>query len=332
MDADAAMRDLAADPLLVDIADYAAAPASRPAAAVEAAHLSLMDALAGGFIALGHPGCRRMLGPLVPGATMTHGARVPGTSYELDPAMAAFNIGAMVGWVADTAAAPDPGTPADIVGGILAVGDYLSRKAHNEARKQPLVRDLLAAMITAHEIQSVLALDPGFAGAGLDHTLLVRVACAASVTAMLGGSREQIVNATSHAWIDAGPLRAYRHAPNAGPRRGWAAGDAASRGVRLAFMAMAGDTGCPSALSAPDFGFYDALCDGRPLSPPRRFGSHAMESLTFDRGALLARFDAGVAGHFEAGQAALIQARFADRRALWRTPVNEVTAILVKNG
>jgi 2-methylcitrate dehydratase len=331
----------AADAALVDIAEYAANQPMDSALAYEMACHCLMDALASGFRALHEADCLRLLGPLVPGATMTQGARVPGTSYELDPVTAAFNIGTMVCWQRD----PAPATtsrpageglhPSDTLGAILAVGDYLARRAHNEGRKPPRVRDLLSALIKAHEIQGVLALDPSVDRAGLDQTMLVRVAAAAAVTALLGGDRDQILDAISHAWIDGGSC-SYRHVPTLSARKRWAAGDAGSRAVRLAFLALSGERGYPSALSAPRFGLYDALLGSQPFSPPRPYASHMMEHWRFEglppQTAPFETFAASVAGHFGAAQAALIQSRFADSRALLRMPVNDFGAMLVKNG
>jgi 2-methylcitrate dehydratase len=271
------------DQTLVDIAEYAANYQIDSHAAFDTAYYCLMDTLACGFQALKYPACRRLLGPVVPGATMAHGARVPGTSFELDPITGAFNIGTMVRWLDfnDTFLAAEWAHPSDNLGGILAVADYLSRKALNEGRKPLSVRDLLAAMIKAHEIQGVLAIENSFNRVGLDHVILVRIATTAVVTKMLGGSRDQIVNAVSNAWIDGGALRTYRHAPNTGPRKSWAAGDATSRGVRHALMAMNGEMGYPSALSAKTWGFFDVLFQGRPFTFQRGFGSYVMENVLF---------------------------------------------------
>src|SRR5688572_27474072 len=221
------------DQLLVDIADYVTAAPKFSDSAYETARYCLMDTLACGFQALKYPACTKLLGPVVPGATLPGGARVPGTSYELEPVHGAFNIGAMVRWLDfnDTWLAAEWGHPSDNLGGILAVADYLSRKAADEGRKPLTVRDVLTAMIKAHEIQGVLALENSFNRVGLDHVLLVRVASTAVVTQMLGGTREQVINAVSNAWIDGGALRTYRHAPNSGSRKSWAAGDATSRAV-----------------------------------------------------------------------------------------------------
>src|SRR6201988_221468 len=193
------------------------------------------------------------MGPIVPGATLPGGSRVPGTSYELDPVQAAFNIGAMIRWLDfnDTWLAAEWGHPSDNLGGILAVADYLARKAVMEGKTPPTMRDVLTGMIQAHEIQGVLALENSFNRVGLDHVLLVKVASTAVATKLLGGSKAQIIDAVSHAGIDGQSLRTYRHAPNAGPRKSWAAGDAGSRAVRLALIAINGEPGLARAMTAP---------------------------------------------------------------------------------
>ncbi len=271
------------DPALTDIADYVADYDTRSDTAYQTARYCLMDTLACGFQALKYPACTKLLGPVVPGATMPGGARVPGTSYELDPVMAAFNIGTMIRWLDfnDTWLAAEWGHPSDNLGAILAVADYLGRKASADGRKSLTVRDVLTAMIKAHEIQGVLALENSFNRVGLDHVLLVRVASTAVVTGMLGGSREQIINAVSNAWIDGGALRTYRHAPNTGSRKSWAAGDATSRAVRHAFIALTGEMGYPSALSAKAWGFWDVLFKGKPFTFPQPYGSYVMENVLF---------------------------------------------------
>ncbi|MBF8293041.1 MAG: 2-methylcitrate dehydratase [Steroidobacteraceae bacterium] len=271
------------DQVLVEIAEYARDAAIESPVAYETARYCLMDTLACGFQALAYPACTRLLGPVVPGATMAGGARVPGTSFELDPVQAAFNIGTMIRWLDfnDTWLAAEWGHPSDNLGGILAIADWLSRKAVAEGRKPPTVRDLLTAMIKAHEIQGITALENSYNRVGLDHVILVRVATTAVVTAMLGGTREQIINAVSNAWIDGGALRTYRHAPNTGSRKSWAAGDATSRGLRHALIAMSGEMGYPSALSAPKWGFYDVLFKGQPFTYRQPFGSYVMENVLF---------------------------------------------------
>jgi 2-methylcitrate dehydratase len=273
----------APDAALVAIADYARNFSVKSASAYETARYCFMDTLACGFQALKYPACRKLLGPVVPGAVMAGGARVPGTSYELDPVQAAFNIGAMIRWLDfnDTWLAAEWGHPSDNLGGILAVSDYLARLAVMSGRTPLRVRDVLTAMIKAHEIQGVLALENSFNRVGLDHVLLVRVASTAVVTSMLGGSQEQVVNAVSNAWIDGGALRTYRHAPNTGSRKSWAAGDATSRAVRLGLIALTGEMGYPSALSARTWGFCDVLFRGKPISLPQPFGSYVMENVLF---------------------------------------------------
>lgn len=271
------------DELLVAIATYALGCAIGSERAYESARCCLMDSLACALEALEDPACARLLGPVVPGATLAGGARVPGTSYELDPVQAAFDIGAMIGWLDcnDVWLAAERGHPSDNLGAILAAADFLARKAVMEGRRPLAVRDLLTAMIKAYEIQGVLALESSCARAGLDHAILVRVASTAVVAAMLGGSREQVIAAVSNAWLDGGTLRLERHPPATGSRRSWAAGDAASRAVRHAILALAGERGHPRALSAPQWGFCDALLGGRPLALPRPFGSYVMERVLF---------------------------------------------------
>jgi len=271
------------DQVLIDIADYVCNTDISNDLAIETAHYCLMDTIACGFQALDYPACTRLLGPVVPGATMPGGARVPGTSYELEPVMAAFNIGAMIRWLDfnDTWLAAEWGHPSDNLGGILATADYLSRIARAEGRDPLTMNDVLAAMIKAHEIQGVLALENSYNRVGLDHVLLVRVATTAVVTRMLGGDRDQVINAVSHAWIDGCSLRTYRHAPNTGSRKSWAAGDATSRGVRLALIAMTGEMGYPSALTAKTWGYYDVMFKGKEFSFPQGYDSYVMENILF---------------------------------------------------
>jgi 2-methylcitrate dehydratase len=272
-----------ADSVLADIADYVIKTEISSPVAYETARYCLMDTLACGFQALDYPACTKLLGPVVPGATMPGGSRVPGTSWELDPVQGAFNIGALIRWLDfnDTWLAAEWGHPSDNLGGILAVADYLSRQAVSDGRAPLTIRDVLTAMIKAHEIQGVIALENSFNRVGLDHVLLVRVATTAVVTGILGGTREQVINAVSNAWIDGGALRTYRHAPNTGSRKSWAAGDATSRGVRHALIAMTGEMGYPSALSASRWGFYDVLFGGKPFTFPQAYGSYVMENVLF---------------------------------------------------
>ncbi len=266
------------DKVLVDIADYVSQYEIGSAEAYNTARLCLMDTLGCGLEALEYPACTKLLGPLVPGTAVLNGARVPGTRYELDPVQAAFNIGAMIRWLDfnDTWLAAEWGHPSDNLGGILAVADWLSRNGTPLA-----VRDVLTAMIKAHEIQGVIALKNSFNRVGLDHVVLVKVASTAVVAQMLGLSREGIINAVSHAWVDGHSLRTYRHAPNTGSRKSWAAGDATSRAVRLALIAKTGEMGYPSVLTAKTWGFYDVLFRGKPFRFPRRYGSYVMENVLF---------------------------------------------------
>ena len=267
------------DQVLVDIANYVTNYPVTSQEALQTARYCLMDTLGCGLLALSYPACTKLLGPVVPGATMSRGARVPGTSYELDPVQAAFNIGAMIRWLDfnDTWLAAEWGHPSDNLGGILAIADYLSRNSKN-----PLtMKDVLIGMIKAHEIQGVMALENGFNRVGLDHVLLVRIASTAVITGMLGGTQEEVINAVSNAWIDGGALRTYRHAPNTGSRKSWAAGDATSRAVRLALMTMKGEMGYPSALTAKIWGFQDVLLKGQPLKLSQSYGTYVMEHVLF---------------------------------------------------
>lgn len=271
------------DRLLTEIADYVLNFRAESAEARRIARYCLMDSLGCGMLALGFPACTKLLGPVVPGAELAHGARVPGTRFALDPVTAAFNIGAMVRWLDfnDTWLAAEWGHPSDNLGAILAVADYLSvnRAARGEA---PLaMADVLTAMIKAHEIQGVLALNHSFNRVGLDHVLLVRIASTAVVTQLLGGGREQIVNAVSNAWLDGGALRTYRHAPNTGSRKSWAAGDATSRAVLLALRALSGEMGYPSALTAKGWGFQDVLFKSQPIALERPLAAYVMENILF---------------------------------------------------
>ncbi len=271
------------DAVLTDIADYVVDYEINSDEAYTTARYCLMDSLACAFQALDFRACRKLLGPVVPGATLPGGTRVPGTSLELDPVQGAFNIGALVRWLDfnDTWLAAEWGHPSDNLGGILAVTDFISRSRRREGADPMRMRDVLTAMIKAHEIQGVIALENSFNRVGLDHVLLVRIATTAVVTELIGGDREQVINAVSNAWIDGGALRTYRHAPNTGSRKSWAAGDATSRGVRLAYMSLTGEMGYPSALSAKNWGFYDVLFKGNQFSFPQEYGSYVMESVLF---------------------------------------------------
>ncbi len=271
------------DQAMVDIADYVTGYRIDSTEAFDTARWMLLDSLACAMLAIKHPACVRHLGPIVPGATLAGGARVPGTGFELDPVQAAYNIGVQVRWLDfnDTWLAAEWGHPSDNLGAILAVADYLSRKAERDGGKPITVRDVLGWAIKAHEIQGCYALQNSFNRVGIDHVILVRLASTAVTTAMLGGSHEQIVNAVSHSWIDNGALRTYRHAPNTGPRKSWAAGDACRRAVTLALNAVKGEVGYPSALSATTWGYYDVAFKGQPFRFERPFGSYVMENVLF---------------------------------------------------
>ncbi len=271
------------DQVLVDIADYVLRHEIKSAEAFNTARLCLMDTLGCGFEALSYPACTKLMGPIVPGTVVPNGVRVPGTSFELDPVTAAFNIGCMIRWLDfnDTWLAAEWGHPSDSLGGILAAADYRSRQNMAGGRPPLLMREVLTAMIKAHEIQGVIALENSFNRVGLDHVVLVKVASTAVVTKMLGGTRDEIISAVSNAWIDGQSLRTYRHAPNAGSRKSWAAGDATSRAVRLALMALKGEMGYPSALTAKTWGFYDVLFKGKPFVLERKYGSYVMENILF---------------------------------------------------
>ena len=266
------------DQVLTDIADYVLDYQITSDLAYSTARHCLIDTLGCGLEALEYPACTRLLGPVVPGTIVPNGARVPGTSYRLDPVQAAFNIGAMIRWLDfnDTWLAAEWGHPSDNLGGILAVADWLSRGGQTVTMRQ-----VLTAMIKAHEIQGCLALENSFNKVGLDHVVLVKVASTAVVSQLLGLKKEQILNALSLAWVDGQSLRAYRHAPNTGSRKSWAAGDATSRAVRLALMAKAGEMGYPSVLTAKTWGFYDVLFRGQPFQFQRPYGSYVMENVLF---------------------------------------------------
>jgi 2-methylcitrate dehydratase len=272
------------DQAMVDVADYVTGYRIDSTEAYDTARHVLLDSLATAMMAMRFPECVKHLGPLVPGATLPGGARVPGTSHELDPAQAAFAIGTQIRWLDfnDTWLAAEWGHPSDNLGAILAVADYLSRKAEREGGTPLTVRDVLTWAIKAHEIQGCYALRNSFNRVGQDHVILVRLASTAVATAMLGGGREQIVAAISHSWIDNGALRTYRHAPNTGPRKSWAAGDACRRAVIHAIHAVhRGVEGYPSALSAPTWGYYDVAFGGKPFEFERPFGSYVMENVLF---------------------------------------------------
>jgi 2-methylcitrate dehydratase len=285
----------ASDQVLVDIAQYVCRKEIKSTEAYDTARNCLIDTLGCGLLALRFPECTKHLGPLVPGTTVRNGARVPGTSHELDPVKAAWDIGAMIRWLDynDTWLAAEWGHPSDNLGGILAVSDYLSRCRVAEGKAPLTIRYVLIAMIKAHEIQGVLALENSFNRVGLDHVLLVKVATVAVVTRLLGGTEAQVIDALSQAFVDGQALRTYRHSPNAGSRKSWAAGDATSRAVRLAMITMAGEMGIPGVLTAPQWGFYDVLFsktnkdqkikpeEQRRFSLKQPYGSYVMENILF---------------------------------------------------
>ncbi|BAK76388.1 2-methylcitrate dehydratase [Pseudogulbenkiania sp. NH8B] len=272
-----------ADQVLVDIADYVADYAITSPQAWDTARLCLMDTLGCGLEALSYPACAKLLGPIVPGTIVPNGARVPGTQFQLDPEQAAFTIGTMIRWLDfnDTWLAAEWGHPSDNLGGILATADWVSRERVAQGQTPLTMKDVLESMIKAHEIQGCLALENSFNRVGLDHVVLVKVASAAVCAKLMGGSKEEIVNAVSQAFVDGQSLRTYRHAPNTGSRKSWAAGDATSRGVRLARFSLKGEMGIPGVLSAKGWGFYDVLFRGRPFTLPRPYGSYVMENVLF---------------------------------------------------
>ncbi|WOI46954.1 bifunctional 2-methylcitrate dehydratase/aconitate hydratase [Acidovorax sp. BLS4] len=271
------------DQVIVDIVDYALRYEVTSDLALTTARHILIDTLGCGLEALEYPAARKLIGPIVKGTSVPHGAKVPGTPFQLDPVQAAFNIGALIRWLDfnDTWLAAEWGHPSDNLGGILAVADWLSRNAV-AAGKPPLVmRDVLTAIVKAHEIQGVIALENAFNQVGLDHVVLVKVASTAVVCQLLGLSRDETLAAVSLAWVDGQSLRTYRHAPNAGSRKSWAAGDATSRAVRLALIAQTGEMGCPSALTAKTWGFYDVCFKGQPFRFQRPYGSYVAENVLF---------------------------------------------------
>lgn len=271
------------DKVIVDIVDYVTKFKVDSKVAYETARHCLLDTLGCGLEALSYPACTKLLGPIAPGTVVPNGAKVPGTQFQLDPVQAAFNIGAMIRWLDfnDTWLAAEWGHPSDNLGGILAVADWLSRMNIASGKKPLVMKDVLTAMIKAHEIQGCIALENAFNKVGLDHVVLVKVATTAVVGRLLGLSREEIINAVSLAWVDGQSLRTYRHAPNTGSRKSWAAGDATSRGVRLALIAKTGEMGYPSALTAKGWGFYDVSFKGQRFKFQRKYGTYVMENVLF---------------------------------------------------
>ncbi|WP_250436354.1 bifunctional 2-methylcitrate dehydratase/aconitate hydratase [Caballeronia sp. ATUFL_F2_KS9A] len=271
------------DKVLVEIVDYVLDYSVDSTLALETARNCLIDTLGCGLEALSYPACTKLLGPIVPGTIVPNGAKVPGTRFQLDPVQAAFNIGAMIRWLDfnDTWLAAEWGHPSDNLGGILATADWLSRNAIASGKKPLVMKDVLIAMVKAHEIQGCIALENSFNKVGLDHVLLVKAASTAVVGQMIGLTRDELVNAVSLAFVDGHALRTYRHAPNTGSRKSWAAGDATSRAVRLALIAKTGEMGYPSVLTAETWGFYDVLFKGNAFAFQRPYGSYVMENVLF---------------------------------------------------
>ena len=279
-----ASRSTKFDDVIEKIVDYVLNyDVSASEEAMTTARYCFMDTIGCGLYALQYPACTKMMGPIVPGATLDNGARVPGTNYELDPVRSAWNIGAMNRWLDynDTWLAAEWGHPSDNLGAILATADYLSRNNIVQGKAGLSMQDVLEAMIKAHEIQGVIALENSFNRVGLDHVMLVRIASTAVSAQLLGCDREQMLNAVSHAWLDGSSLRTYRHAPNTGSRKSWAAGDATARGLFLALMAKRGEMGYPSAVTAPVWGFQDVLFKGNELSFKQEYGTYVMENILF---------------------------------------------------
>ena len=271
------------DSELTTLADYVVNHKINSELAYDTAYYCLMDALGCATLALRYPDCKKVLGPSVPEITVTHGTPIPGTTFKLDPVQAAFNIGTLVRWLDfnDTWLAAEWGHPSDNLGAILATADYQNRKLLAADKAPLLMRDILTAMIKAYEIQGVLALENSFNRVGFDHVILVKVASIAVATQLLGGNRDMIINAISQAWLDGGYLRTYRHAPNTGSRKSWAAGDATSRAVWLALMTLRGEMGYPSALTAKKWGFYDVCFRGQPFKFARTLDTYVMENILF---------------------------------------------------
>jgi 2-methylcitrate dehydratase len=279
MSSHVAKSNLPYDKEIIDIVDYVINYEIKSPVAYETAWNCLLDTLGCGLEALEYPACTKLLGPVAPGVTVKNGVKVPGTNFELDPVQGAFNIGAMIRWLDfnDTWLAAEWGHPSDNLGGILATADWLSRTTD----KKLTIKDVLTAMIKAHEIQGCIALENSFNKVGIDHVILVKVASTAVVAGMLGLTRDQILAAVSLAWVDGQSLRTYRHFPNAGSRKSWAAGDATSRAVRLALLASTGEMGYPTALTAKTWGFYDASFRGNSFTFQREYGSYVMENILF---------------------------------------------------
>ncbi|ASQ45867.1 bifunctional 2-methylcitrate dehydratase/aconitate hydratase [Legionella clemsonensis] len=321
------------DSVLVDIVDYVLNTSIESVEAYETARLCLMDTLGCGMLALNFPECTKLLGPVVPGAVLPGGARVPGTTYELDPVQAAFNIGAMIRWLDfnDTWLAAEWGHPSDNLGAILAVADYISRQKLREGKAGFTMHDVLTAMIKAHEIQGCLALENSFNRVGLDHVILVKIASAAVAAQLLGADRDMMLRTLSQVFVDGQSLRTYRHAPNAGSRKSWAAGDATARAVRLAFIAATGEMGYPSALTAPKWGFYDVLFGEKSFKFQRPYGSYVMENVLFKL-SYPAEFHAQTAVECAVALHSLVKERFNDIATIELVTHESAIRIISKQG
>ena len=321
------------DSVIVDIADYVLNKTIDSALAYETARLCLMDTLGCGMLALNFPQCTKLMGPIVPGATLAQGARVPGTAYELDPVQAAFNIGTMIRWLDfnDTWLAAEWGHPSDNLGAILAVADYVCRRNCCEGKAPILMQDVLTAMIKAHEIQGCLALENSFNRMGLDHVILVKVASAAVAALLFGADRDMMLRTLSHVFVDGQSLRTSRHAPNAGSRKSWAAGDATARAVRLALIAKSGEMGYPSALTAPTWGFYDVLFGKKSFAFQRPYGSYVMENVLFKL-SYPAEFHAQTAVECAVALHPLVKSRFDDIDSIELVTHESAIRIISKQG
>ncbi len=321
------------DKELLAIADYVMDYSIKSDEAYTTARLCLMDTLGCGMLALRYPECTKLLGPIVPGTTVCHGARVPGTQFKLDPVQAAFNIGAIIRWLDfnDTWLAAEWGHPSDNLGGILAVADYLSRVRLSEGKKPLLMQEVLTAMIKAHEIQGIMALENSFNRVGLDHVVLVKLASTAIVMHLLGGNKQAIATALSQVWVDGQSLRTYRHAPNTGSRKSWAAGDATSRAVRLALITLKGEMGCPSVLTAKTWGFYDVSFKEKAFKFQRPYATYVMENILF-KIAYPAEFHAQTAVECAIKLHSQIKNRLADIEKITLTTHESAIRIINKTG
>jgi len=318
---------------MVDIADYVTDYVIDSGEAFETARFALMDSIGCALLALRYPECTKLIGPVLPDTSVPLGSRVPGTAFELDPIKAAFDIGTLIRWLDfnDAWLADEWSHPSDNLGGILAVADYVSRRHTAEGKAGLTMRDVLTAMIKAYEIQGVLALENSFNRAGLDHVVLVKVATTALTTALLGGGRKEIIDALSQAWVDGQSLRTYRHAPNTGSRKSWAAGDAAGRGVMLALLTMKGEMGYPSALTARTWGFYDVFFEGERFVFERPYGSYVMENILF-KVSFPAEFHAQTAIECALRLHARVKGRLGDIKKIVITTQESAIRIISKTG